>query len=359
MQRALELAWRGAGRTRPNPPVGAVVVNGGRLVGEGWHRRAGGPHAEVEALRRAGAQAAGGTLYVTLEPCSTQGRTPPCTERILAAGVARVVTAVRDPNPAHNGRGIRLLKRRGLAVTEGVGAAGATSLLRPFAKWITTGRPFVTLKMGMTLDGRIADAAGRSKWITSPASRRLVQELRRHCDAIMVGAGTVRRDNPSLSLLGAAASAGPLRLLVDACGCLAPGARVLADGAASRTIIATTAACPAQTRAAYAGAGATVWPLAARRGRVSLKALVRRAGKAGLLHVLCEGGAEMAAELIDQDLVDECVIFVAPTILGGQALPVVTGRGYTLAGARKLVFTEMQRVGTDIMIKAVPQCLPD
>jgi diaminohydroxyphosphoribosylaminopyrimidine deaminase/5-amino-6-(5-phosphoribosylamino)uracil reductase len=234
MREALALARRGVGRTRPNPPVGAVVVRDGRVVGRGFHRRAGMAHAEVEALRDAGGAAAGATLYVTLEPCSSWGRTGPCTEAIVAAGIRRVVVAARDPNPKHAGRGFRILRRAGVAVATGVLAAEGRELLAPFSRWVETGLPWVTLKLGMSVDGRLADATGRSQWITSPASRARVQDMRRTADAIIVGVGTALADDPSLTCRRYPASK-PWRVIVDSRGRLPLKARVLTDGAAGRT----------------------------------------------------------------------------------------------------------------------------
>ena len=229
MRRALALARRGEGCTRPNPPVGAVVVVRNRLVGQGYHQIAGGPHAEVHALRKAGRHSAGATLYVTLEPCSTQGRTPPCTDAIIAAGVRRVVVAVRDPNPRHAGRGLIVLRRKGIEIHEGVVADQATELLRPFAKWIQHKTPYVTLKLAMTLDGRIADAQGRSQWITGPAMRGAVHALRRRVDAILVGRETAAIDDPNL-LPRPARGRQPFRVVVDSRGRLPPNLRMLHDG---------------------------------------------------------------------------------------------------------------------------------
>jgi len=354
MRRALSLAARGEGHTRPNPPVGAVVVSGGRKVGEGYHAKAGGPHAERVALEQAGKTAQGATLYVTLEPCSTAGRTGPCTTAIRDARIKRVVAAVRDPNPLHAGRGLRLLKRAGIEVQEGVCAQAAERLVAPFRKWITTGLPYVTLKMAMTLDGRIADAAGRSRWISGPASRRIVQQLRKRADAVMVGSGTAVEDDPSL--LSRARGAGEsLRIIVDSRGKTPGDARALTDGHPERTIIATTARCSASRQRVYEDAGAEVLRLPAAGGRVSLPSLLRRLGKRGLLHVVCEGGAQLAYGLTAAGLVDEYVFFVAPKMLGSsEALPVVTGKGWSLRNARRLCFEEVKRVGEDVMLRAVP-----
>lgn len=351
MRRAIQLARRGEGLTRPNPPVGAVLVKRGRLVAEGWHRRAGGPHAEIVALRRAGRRARGCTLYVTLEPCSTWGRTPPCTDAVLSAGVRRVVACLRDPNPRHAGRGLRVLRARGVEVIEGVCAAEGRELLAPFAKWIVERRPFVTLKLGMSADGRLADAAGRSRWITGPASRARVQSLRRKADAVMVGAGTVRADDPSL-LPRPARGRKPFRVVVAGRWGVPGGAQVLNDGHASQTIVAAPSSMPSRSAAQYERKGATI-VRAGRGRRVSLRIVLRKLGRMDVLHVLCEGGGELAADLIGRRLVDELVLFVSPCIIGGRrAVPAVGGRGWSLGAKRGLVFTGVERVGRDLLIRA-------
>ncbi|MBM4142266.1 MAG: bifunctional diaminohydroxyphosphoribosylaminopyrimidine deaminase/5-amino-6-(5-phosphoribosylamino)uracil reductase RibD [Lentisphaerae bacterium] len=352
MRRALALAARGEGRTRPNPPVGAVLVVRGRAVGEGYHARAGGPHAEIVALRRAGAAARGATLYVTLEPCCTAGRTGPCTEAVIRAGVKRVVAAVRDPNPRHNGRGLAALRRADVAVSEGCCAPAAERLIAPFAKWVTTGLPYVTLKMAATLDGRIADAAGRSRWISGPAARRTVGRMRRKADAIMVGRRTACLDDPSLRA-PAAAAPGPWRLVVDSAGRVPARARVLADGAAQRTIMAVTGRCGPAAQRRYERAGATVWRVRAARGRVSLPALLRRCGRESFLRVLCEGGGELAHALVAGGLADELVWFVAPRVLGAEGAPALRGPGWPLAAAPAFTTAEVRRVGEDVMVRAV------
>ncbi|MCX6998056.1 MAG: bifunctional diaminohydroxyphosphoribosylaminopyrimidine deaminase/5-amino-6-(5-phosphoribosylamino)uracil reductase RibD [Kiritimatiellaeota bacterium] len=287
MRRALALARRGEGLTRPNPPVGAVVVAGDRRVGEGFHRIAGGPHAEVIALLQAGKRARGATLYVTLEPCSTWGRTPPCTNAILTAGIRRVVVAARDPNPKHAGRGLRMLRQRGVQVDVGVCAAEGRDLIAPFHTLMLTGRPFVTLKLGMTLDGRIADRAGASRWITSPAARSAVQALRRRVDAILVGGATIRTDNPSLRPRPDAGRC-PLRVVVTASGKLPPRCQVLRDAYADCTVVATTPA--GARRLARAKTAAHIWTFPARGGEIALRALLQRRQASGGLAARAVGG---------------------------------------------------------------------
>jgi diaminohydroxyphosphoribosylaminopyrimidine deaminase/5-amino-6-(5-phosphoribosylamino)uracil reductase len=356
MDMALDLARRGEGLTRPNPPVGAVVVRGDRAVGQGWHRRAGGAHAEVFALRAAGARARGATLYVTLEPCCTQGRTPPCTEAILAAGVRRVVAAVRDPNPAHAGRGLRRLRAAGVEVTVGVRGAEAGQPIEPFAQWILRGEPWVVLKLGMTLDGRIADAEGASRWITSPASRAVVQAERRRSDAILVGAGTVAADNPSL-LPRPARGRRPWRVVVDPRGRTPPTARLLNDGAADQTLIAVGPGCDPARTLEFLRRGAAVAVVEDQAGgRLSLRALLGHLGGLGILRVFCEGGAELAASLVEARAADELLLFYAPRVLGGRAAsPAFGGAGRRLEDALRFRVMETGRAGPDVIVRARPE----
>lgn len=353
MQRALALARRGEGLTRPNPAVGAVVVRQGRVVGEGFHRKAGGPHAEVLALRQAGTRARGATLYVTLEPCSTWGRTPPCTEAILAAGIRRVVVAVRDPNPKHAGRGLAILRRRGVVVTEPIAAEAAADLLAPFASWITTGRPRVILKLGQTLDGRIADARGRSRWITGPAARKQVQDLRRRSDAVLVGRATAELDDPGL-LPVPARGRHPWRVVLDSRGRLPLSHRIFTDGRARQTLVMTSSASSLRyrQRAAATGAEVVVVPRE-RNGGLRLAAVLEALGRRGILQVLCEGGGVLAGRLLKQKLVDETWFFVAPRVLGEGARPAVAGACWALAEDAGLRVSDCRMVGPDVLIKAV------
>ena len=353
MREALRLARRGEGLTRPNPPVGAVVVRGDRCVGRGTHLRAGAAHAEIKALRAAGSAARGSTLVVTLEPCSTTGRTGPCTDAVLAAGIRRVVVASRDPNPAHAGRGLRILRRAGLEVVSGVLRREGDALIAPFRTWILHGRSFVTLKLGVTLDGRIADAGGRSQWITGAAARREVQRLRRRADAVLIGTRTALRDNPKLTVRRSVRHS-PARVVLDARGRLPLSAAVLNDDLASRTIVVVGRDCPERRQRAYTRRGATVWVLPGRTTSLSVKRLVHRLGRAGFLHVLCEGGGELAASLMRARCVDAYRFFVAPAVLGGGGVPAVGGRGWRLADAPRLRFTEVTRIGEDLMIGAEP-----
>jgi diaminohydroxyphosphoribosylaminopyrimidine deaminase/5-amino-6-(5-phosphoribosylamino)uracil reductase len=353
MRRALALARLSEGHTRPNPPVGAVVVRDGRKLGEGRHRCAGCAHAEVEALDACRASVRGATLYVTLEPCCTHGRTPPCTDRILREGIARVVVGCRDENGCHCGRGLEILAQRGVEVVYGVCEEEAREIVLPFFKHITTGAPFVTLKLAMTLDGRIADRAHRAKWITGEAARAEVQRMRRRADAVLVGAGTVCADDPSL-LCRIRGGGELLRVVVDARGTTPPDARVLTDEAAARTIVATIRGTAAERGPAWQAHGARVWSFPAdRQAHLPLKRLLKKLGDEGCLHVLCEGGGQLAGALHDAGLVDEYAFFYAPAVLGDtRAVGGVEGRGTRLADMERLVFKEVRRIGADVLVRA-------
>lgn len=358
MKLALELARKGAGLTRPNPPVGAVVVKNKRLIGTGFHQRAGKDHAEVIALKKAGSRARNANLYVTLEPCSTDGRTPPCVQAIIKSGISKVIAAVSDPNPRHRGRGIFTLKRAGIKVVEGVGREEGQKLIGPFKKWIVSGKPYVSLKMAMSYDGKTADHRGKSRWITGKRARLSVQDMRRCVDAVLVGAGTVLADNPSL-LPKPSLGRQPYRIILDAKGLVPPEARVLCDSAARQTIMATTVQCPERRRHEWSRHGAQVWLLPSKRGQVSILALMKKIGRIGLLHVLCEGGSEVASSLIRAGVVDEFIFFIAPCLIGGQNAPsVIGGIGWQLSNAPELRFVECRPIGNDILIRAKP-CSPD
>lgn len=355
MRRALALARKGKGCTSPNPAVGAVIVRGGRVVGEGWHRRPGTPHAEVIALRRAGRAARGGTLYVTLEPCCTWGRTPPCTDAILRAGIASVVIAARDPNPRHDGRGMRLLRRRGLDVREGVLGAEAAALNEDFEKYVTTGLPFTIVKSAMSVDGKIATVHGRSRWISGPASRMRAHALRMRADAVLVGRTTVVRDDPALTARPTGRRrGGPWRVVLDSGANIPLDSRVLRPAAARGTIVAVTRRASRAKIGRIEARGARVLRCPARGGRVSIRALWRRLGRMGIMSVLVEGGGETIASVLEAGVADRYVTFVAPKIIGGRCGPTsVGGPGVRrIADALRIGRIEVTRLGEDLMLEA-------
>lgn len=324
--RALALAKRGAGKTSPNPMVGAVLVRNGRIIGDGWHKKAGGPHAEVNALRRGNAR--GATLYVTLEPCCTHGRTPPCTDAIIAAGVKRVVVAALDPNPKHNGRGLRALKRAGIRVEAGLLAEEAAHLNEAFNKWIVTGLPLVIAKAAMSLDGKIATRTGDSKWITSEAARRYGHKVRAQVDAIVVGAGTVIADDPQLTVRHGVRGRQPLRVVVDSRGRCPLKAKLFSDKYRSRTLVVTSQQLKAKWRRALSGRGVGVAMLPARGGHVSMRAVMKLLGHREVTSVLIEGGGGLPGAVFDAGLVDKVLFFYAPLVIGGaEATTPVQGRG--------------------------------
>ena len=298
LRRAVELAGRGEGHTRPNPPVGAVIVRGGKVIGEGWHKRCGGDHAEVAAIKsaaRRGNSTAGATIYVTLEPCSKPGRVGACTDAIAAAGLKRVVYGTVDPNPANRGKAKSVLLRRGVTC-EHLKSEECELLIRPFAKHIRTGLPYVTVKIAMSLDGKICDDYGNARWISSEKSRRLTGAMRERVDAIMVGAETVRRDNPSLLSHGKR-NDDLIRVVVTRSGKLPKNAQIFTDGA------------PNETKVFRVGKDA-----------MNLKDVLRQLGKAGVMHVFCEGGLKLARSLADAGLVDAWITVLAPKVIGARRI---------------------------------------
>ena len=317
MRRALALAARGLGETNPNPAVGCVVARGARVVGEGFHARAGGPHAEVGALREAGPRARGATLYVTLEPCAHQGRTPPCAPLVLASGVARVVAALRDPNPLVAGRGLALLRRAGVAVETGLLAGEAARLDERFLVPARVGRPFVLLKAALTLDGRIATAAGRSQWVTSPSQRRQARWLRRLHDAVLVGIGTALADDPLL--LPSPRTRRPfLRVVLDSRLRLPDRGRLARTATPRTPVLALSCAPDPSRRRRLEAAGVEVVDVAGETGRVSLPAALEALGARGVTSVMVEGGGEVLGSFLAARLVDQVALFRAPLLLGGR-----------------------------------------
>jgi diaminohydroxyphosphoribosylaminopyrimidine deaminase / 5-amino-6-(5-phosphoribosylamino)uracil reductase len=355
MRRALDLAARGAGRVSPNPLVGAVVVRGGEVVGEGWHRGPGTPHAEALALEASGDRSRGATLYTTLEPCSHYGRTPPCAPRVIEAGIARVVAAMGDPNPLVNGQGLAALRAAGIEVEVGILEAEAARQNEAFLKHVRTGLPFVTLKMAASLDGKAAARDGSSRWITGTKSRSEVHRLRALADAVLVGAGTAFRDDPSLTVRDAEAlGEAPLRVVVDGRGIVPDTHRLFVDGAA-RTLVATTEQAPEVRRNAWRARGAEVLLLDdAGSGLIPLRDLFRELGKRDVQHVLMEGGPTIAWEAVREGMVDRLVLFFAPILVGGEEAPSLLMGGGTpsIGQAISLRVREVSRVGHDLKVVA-------
>ena len=356
MRRAFDLSARGAGLVAPNPLVGAVVVApDGTVVGEGWHEGPGSPHAEVVALDAAGERARGATLYVSLEPCSHRGRTPPCAPRVVEAGVARVVAAMLDPNPLVDGRGIRILRDGGVEVEVGVLEAEAARLNAGFLTHVRTGRPHVTLKMAASLDGKVAARDGSSRWITGDEARLEVHRMRALAGAIVVGAETVLRDDPALTVRHPDfPGRTPVRVVVDGRGRVPADRRVFLDGAAP-TVVATTHAAPADRRSEWEAAGAEVLVLGnGGAAAVPLERLMEELGKREIQRVLIEGGPTLAWEAVDAGVVDELVLFLAPILVGGRDAPsVLMGEGIPgIADPHRLEIVEVSRVGEDIEVVA-------
>lgn len=353
---ALRLAARGLYSTRPNPRVGCVIVNEGRVVGSGFHHHAGGPHAEIVALGEAGEAAVGATAYVTLEPCNHHGRTPPCVDALIAARVARVVHAVEDPNPLVSGQGAARLRAAGITVESGPHAAAARALNRGFFSRLERGRPWVTLKVGMSLDGNTALANGQSQWITGPAARADVQRLRARSCAVLTGIGTVLADDPALTVRDARYDLGgrpPLRVVLDTRLQLSPRARLFADCA---PVLVFTASTHPLRRTALAAVGAQLETAAARpHGGLDPAAVLARLGALACNEVLVEAGPRLSGTLCRAGLVDELVAYVAPRLLGAG------GRGafawpdlMQLDDGPRLEFVELRRVGGDLRLVARP-----
>lgn len=354
MERALELAEKGIGYTNPNPLVGAVIVKDGNIIGEGYHEFFGGPHAEINAFKNAAEDVSGATMYVTLEPCSHYGKTPPCAEAIVKKGIKKVVVAQKDPNPQVSGRGIKILRDNGIEVITGVLEDRSRSLNEIFLKYITTKLPFCLLKSAMTLDGKTASASGDSKWITNEESREYVHSLRHRLAAIMVGVGTVLQDDPYLNTrLKSGEGRDPVRIIVDSTARIPITANVLSLESKAKTIIATTALAPEEKLAELKKKGAEILIIPLAENRVDLKALMKTLGERGIDSVLLEGGSELNFSAIEADIVDKINIFIAPKLIGGsKAKTPVGGAGRQLMKeAVNLYSTKTYTFGDNVMIE--------
>lgn len=348
MARALELAAQGEGHVEPNPMVGCVIVQGAEIIGEGWHRRFGGAHAEVEALKLAGPRAAGATMYVTLEPCCHLGKTPPCSRAVIAAGVRRVVVAQRDPFPKVAGGGFAELEAAGVDVEVGLLEAEARRLNAPYRKLLETGRPWVLAKWAMTLDGKIATRTGSSRWISSAESRAIVHKLRGRVDAIMVGRQTAQSDDPALT----ARPAGPrtaLRVVVDTRASLSSQSQLARTAGDVPVLVAVGPEAPEAERQRLAEAGCEVFPCEADNHATRLDELLMEFGRRRLTNVLVEGGGQLMGSLLDAGQIDEFHVFIAPKLVGGVAAvsPIAGGGVAEMSRALALKDPQLRQVGSD------------
>ena len=361
MAQAVALARKGEGRTSPNPPVGAVIVQNGQVVGEGFHPKAGEPHAEIFALRQAGELACGADIYVTLEPCSHFGQTPPCADALIAAGIKNVYVGVSDPNPQVAGQGIARLKAAGINVYVGLLEEECQELIAAFSKHVTTGMPYTIYKAALTLDGQSATAEGDSRWVSCEQSRQRVHQMRDRVDAIMVGVGTVCQDDPLLTTrLDFAPGQDPMRIVVDSYLRMPLNSRMLQQQSEAKTLIATVSV-DQERIAQFEKVGAQVLCLEAEHGQVSLPALWRELGRRQIQKILLEGGATLAGSALNKGLIDQVMIFIAPKIVNGSNKHgLFNGAGCkTMAEAVQLKKMKTEQVGTDLLITAqVGTCLP-
>ena len=351
MARALDLARRGVGLAHPNPIVGAVVVKSGRVVGEGFHVYERRDHAEIVALRQAGKRAKGATLYVTLEPCCHTGRTGPCTRAVVAAGISRVVGAMRDPHSVVAGQGFQQLRRAGVAVTIGVGESEAQTLNESFSRWIVSKRPFVTLKTALTLDGQISLRASSATWITSPASRKEVQRMRHAADALLTGIGTVLADDPRLNdRSGLPRRRRLLRVVLDSRLRLPLRSELVRS--AENDLLVFTGESPASKKArALIRAGVEVVRLRSRRGHIDLREVIRELGRREILSLMVEAGADLNGAMLEAGLVDKMVLFYAPQIMGGNGVPMARIPSRLFAKSPALTDLKLRTCGPDFVVE--------
>jgi diaminohydroxyphosphoribosylaminopyrimidine deaminase/5-amino-6-(5-phosphoribosylamino)uracil reductase len=346
----MNLAAKARGAISPNPMVGAVVVKGGRIVGRGYHKRAGLAHAEVLALQQAGEKARGADLYVTLEPCAHYGRTPPCVDQIIKSRVKQVFVGMHDPNPLNNGLGIKILRRNGIKVEAGILEEQLKELNRPFIKYITRRLPFVTVKVGQSLDGKIAARSGDSKWITSDLSRNYARKMRGSYDGIMVGVNTVLKDNPQLNAY--CAKRQPLRIVVDTQLSTPENAFILRSPGALLVTLPQRPGQETENRKALSRK-AEILEVREKDGQVNLRDMMKRLAKKGLSNILVEGGGTLIGSLFDEGLVDKVIFFIAPKIIGGkEAIASVGGSGVSrVEKAHRVTRTSFRRMGEDLVVE--------
>ncbi len=354
MRRALVLARRGYGKTSPNPAVGCVIVRDGNIIGEGWHKKAGAPHAEVNALAAARGMARGADLYVTLEPCSHFGKTPPCADALIAAGISKVFIGMTDPNPLVSGKGIKRLLAAGIQVECGVLESECSRLNEAFLRHVTTGFPFVVHKGAMTLDGRTATSSGDSRWITSADARKLVHRLRSKMDAVMIGSGTLLTDDPELTVRLAKGRT-PLRIVVDSQLQTPVDCCLLQDAKRLPVIIATVSADP-EKHSVLAAKGAEILVCPENSGKVDLVHLLATLGNRGVQSILLEGGETLAGEMLRLGLIDKFLYFLAPKLLGGTGKGLFAGESVSrMSDAIPVRIERIRRVGCDILVEAYPE----
>jgi diaminohydroxyphosphoribosylaminopyrimidine deaminase/5-amino-6-(5-phosphoribosylamino)uracil reductase len=355
MRRALDLARRGTGYVSPNPMVGALIIDAdGGIIAEGWHERFGGPHAEINALRAAeGRDLSQATLYVTLEPCNHYGKTPPCTDAIVASGIRRVVVAMRDPNPIVSGRGNKILREAGIEVTVGVLEKEAQMLNESYIHFTKTGRPFVTVKVAQTLDGFMALPNKESQWITGELARVRGHMMRAAADAVMIGSGTAREDDPSLTVRYGVQGRNPRRIVLDEDLSLPGTLKLFTDGERDRTIVITTRAMLESPRALeLKESGVKVFGVAPSPQGVNLDEVLKTLGELNIASVLVEGGALLAGSMIKEELADKVVVFIAPKLIGHGLQPFAALAVAHLADAHVLDVYRVETVGEDVMVTA-------
>jgi len=351
MKRALHLAEKGKGRTSPNPMVGAILVKGGKMVGEGYHAKAGEAHAEIVALQQAGEEAEGAILYLNLEPCTHYGKTPPCVPQVIEAGVKRVVIGMEDPNPLVKGKGIEILRKAGLDVEVGILEKECRRLNEAFCKYILKKEPFVVLKVAATLDGKMATRNGDSKWISGEASRRFVHKLRDQVDGVLVGIGTVLKDNPMLTAR-IRGGRDPYRIVLDSRLKIPEEAKVIGTSP-SKAIIASTELAPKDKIEKLEKRGVQILILDSKEGRVNLKSCLSKLGEMGMMNLLVEGGSQVNGSFLDEGVIDKLLLFLSPKLIGDQqALGIFGGKGASnLQKATALKEIKAKRIGEDILLE--------